>query len=300
MSRTAGFTWGVKINEKSSRPSDVFKYNKPTAPKSIQKTTPSKKRRHDDHKQLKPRNFEVRSINKRAKLPIIKGERLPVNRLIETLGKDSLHNLLQDLIKLHPEITQTVHALHPKVQVEDVEKILHEKFQQISDNLPYKGDLENDYSYLRVKPYLNEFLNCLSDFILNYLPPHETNPLTSLNFIGFATSLITRLPSFTSQEYKYINDKCYEQVSNTWLIILHDLCPEDNEDEERLYNFIKVVNDLNLKEKLNQLNHISVNKFDKVLEFINDRFNVFNSNTGLNDLITVDYSNYSLTANPST
>lgn len=294
MSKTAGFSWGVKINDKTARPSDKSKHSKP---KQLTKTT-IKKRRYEDEK--KPRSFECSStsINKRAKLPIIKGERLPVTRLIETLDRSSMSGLLMNLIRVHPEIQSTIQTLHPRVDINDAMNVLHEKFDAISNNLPYKGDLENDYSYLRIKPYLNEFLNCLSDFILNYLPPNEINIVDSLKFIDMTTKLITKLPNFTSQEYKYINSKCYEQIANTWLIILHNLCPEDENDDEKLYNFVKLVNDFNLKHKLYQYNQSCNDEFTKIMEFVNDRCNALDNNNGLNDLITIDYSNY-ITANPS-
>lgn len=297
MSKTAGFSWGVKINDKAARPSDIIKHNKP---KQYIKAS-IKKRRRDDEK--KPRSYDCESssrtsINKRAKLPIIKGEKLPVTRLIETLDKASVSGLLMNLIRIHPEIQSTIQTLHPKVDINDAMQVLIEKFDAISNNLPYKGDLENDYSYLRIKPYLNEFLNCLSDFILNYLPPNEINIVDSLKFIDMATKLIIKLPKFTNQEYKYINSKCHEQIANTWLIILHNLCPEDENNDEKLYNFVKLVNDFDLKNKLYQYNISCNNEFDKIIDLVNDRCKVLDNNNGLNDLITIDYSNY-ITANPS-
>lgn len=228
-----------------------------------------------------------------------------------------MNNLLADLVKIHPEIVKTIHDIQPKVEVQDAMTIIQSKFDAISENLPYKGDIENDYSYLRIKPFLNEFLNCLSDYILNYLPPIETNFLNSLTFLDFVTNMIIKLPHFTNNEYKYIKTKCYEQVSNTWIIILNNLVEdtasneedheneseEDDIDPEVLFNLMKIINDLGLKQKLQMYNELSENKFERVMNYIDHKCDLFNQNNnvdnGLRDLISVDYSNYSLTANTS-
>lgn len=307
MSTLTGFQFGVKINEKSSRPRHHSK-GIPSAP--------LKKRRFDDESE-KYKAPRISTINKRAKHPIIRGERLPINRLIETLNRHSVNNLLADLVKIHPEIVKTIHDIQPKVEVQDAMTIIQSKFDAISENLPYKGDIENDYSYLRIKPFLNEFLNCLSDYILNYLPPIETNFLNSLTFLDFVTNMIIKLPHFTNNEYKYIKTKCYEQVSNTWIIILNNLVEdtasneedheneseEDDIDPEVLFNLMKIINDLGLKQKLQMYNELSENKFERVMNYIDHKCDLFNQNNnvdnGLRDLISVDYSNYSLTANTS-
>lgn len=285
MSTTVGFQWGKitpKINEKSNRNNDSakFKFN-------------SKKRKFHEDKTDKIEKIES-DINKRAKIPIIKGEKLPVTRMIESLNHENVVNLLTELVKVHPEITKTINDIQPKISIEESIKLISNKFQMIKNNLPYKEEL-NDYSYLRIKPYLNEFLNCLSDFILNYLPPIENNFINSLTFIDFSTNLIIELPDFKNKEFEYIKSKCFEQISNTWLIILNEMLNENNENDENLYNFIKIVNDLDLKNKIMSYNESCDNKFENILEFINSKVKV----NAINEFITIDYSNY-LTANSST
>lgn len=290
------------VNPKKRSYDDHFRVNK-------QKSSINNHNHHNHHKNISVDGSSY--INKRTKVPIIKGEKLPINRLIECLSGESINNLLSDLVQIHPEIVKTIYDLKPKVPIEDCKTIVSKKVLAIRDNLPYKGDLENDYSYLRVKPYLNEFLNCLSDFILNVLPPIETNFFNSLEFIDFTTSLINDLPTFNNSEYKYIISKCYEQLSNTWLIILNNLCEDQQEHNEEkpeesnnndigLYKFIKIVNDLNLKDHIMKYNEMSNGKFDKIIEFVDGKFSNYNNlNSELNDLITIDYSNYSLTTHSS-
>ncbi|KAK6459915.1 Cut8 six-helix bundle-domain-containing protein [Scheffersomyces coipomensis] len=288
--------------------------------------------------------------NKKSKTPRISGQSLPVSRLIEVLDHKSLQDLLQNLVNLHPEINNTINNLSPKPTIKDSMELLQFKFNQIFNHLPYKCDEESDYSYLRIKPYLSEFLNCLSDFILNFLPPIEVNIVKSLNFLHFITNLIHNLPKFSSNEFQYTKLMAYEQIANTWLIVLTQniqgielddyLLPAishlststnniDNESIENSIKLIKIVEELDLIEKLTKHNELSFDKFKHIIEFIKfeinqvENFNYIyhtqlqngstttstNSNPTTNpgsgpggvfgDLITVDYSNFSITTHSS-
>lgn len=298
-STSVGFQWGTKINEKSIRcnKSEIRKI------KNV-----NKKRKYPEGRKVEKPELREQIINKRAKIPIIKGEVLPIPRVIESLDHKATSNLLNDLLTIHPELHETIMKIKPKIPLEASIKVIFNKFTMIKENLPYKGDLQNDYSYLRIKPFLNEFLNCLSDFILSYLPPIQDDLADSLNFIVYSTNLVLELPKFDNDEFKYIRAKCFEQFSNTWLIILNNIYSsgsgsgtdnDHNENDENLYNFIKIINDFNLKQKLQEINEKCENQFDKVIEFISNKFEKYNSND-LNDFITIDYSNYSLTANTTT
>ncbi|ABN64548.1 predicted protein, partial [Scheffersomyces stipitis CBS 6054] len=245
---------------------------------------------------------------KKSKTPKILGQTLPISRLIEVLDHKPLQNLLLDLVNMHPEIGNTINKLSPKPTVHNSINLLKEKFDDILSHLPYKCDVESDYSYLRVKPYLTEFLNCLSDFILNFLPPIEVNIVHSLTFLDLITFMIHELPNFTNSEFQYTRMMAYEQIGNTWLISP----PEDSATENSI-KLVKVVQHLGLVEKLSKHNELGHGKFKLALDLIKseiDQVEMFNhalsgaqngANSGgvLGDLITVDYSNFSITARTS-
>lgn len=258
--------------------------------------------RNQDDQRQKFKHFKV--SRKKIKTEKILGQQLPVPRLIEVLDQKGLQNLVAELLNIHPEIENTIHNISKQPTLQDSINLLQEKFQQIRKNLPYKYDIESDYSYLRVKPDILEFLNCTSDFILNFVPPIENNIFNSLNFLKFITEILNDLPKFTSSEFNYIISTAYEQIANTWLICL--TIKEENTNIESLTNLIKIVEQLDLLTKLNQFNHQSNGKFIHVLQYLQsqiDQFDQMNSigssPTRLCDLIQVDYLNYSMIARTS-
>ncbi|CAK9436118.1 uncharacterized protein LODBEIA_P06760 [Lodderomyces beijingensis] len=252
--------------------------------------------------------------NKRIKTPKIIGHPLPTSRIIESLDKTNLQKLLLSLVDIHPELNKTIGKITPMPSTDGLLNILNQKFTQIIDSLPYKCDSTSDYSYLRVKPFLHEFLSCLEDYVLHILPhtnPHKYHRLShALNFLHEATSFIHKLPNFTNSEYQYIRNTTHEQLANCWLIILNqEKAVEEGED------FYKVVEELQLvaKLKMHALEEAGGEKFKKVLECVelklfqaeelfkeqaNGDMSGNYGNRRLNELITVDYSQYSL-ANPS-
>ena len=251
---------------------------------------------------------------KRSKTPKIIGQPLPLHRLIESLDKSNLQKLVQDLIIIHPELQSTMSKIAPKPTIQDSLDLLHEKFNMIISHLPYKCDVESDYSYLRIKPHLQEFLSCVSDFILNYLPPLESNMIHSLQFLEEVTKMIIHnLPNFTNQEFQYTKSTALDQLANCWLIVLSQ---SDNNGEKEdvaadIGVVVKVIQELELLEKLQKHNEVSLNKFQKVIDYCNDKLEqheliINNGNAAsvnnngavpasLSDLISVDYSKYSLT-----
>lgn len=299
---SAGFQWGANDGLGEQRPKKARDFEFHSIGHSLRQSTnyekPSKKRRHDDE----PVPAVQRTApNKRSKTPKILGQRLPLPRLIEVLDHKSLQSLLVDLMQIHPEMAQTVTKLSPKPTLANSIDLVREKFATIGQHLPYKCDVESDYSYLRVKPHIHEFLNCLSDFILNFLPPIEHNVINSLTFLDKVTALIHDLPNFSNNEFQYTKLMAYEQLANTWIIVLSqklDEKPESSAEDEIPYLY-KVIVDLQLDERLAEHDTLSGGKFRNVVEFVNAEKHqadvIMNSGTqasGLGDFITMDYSNY--------
>ncbi|RLV89715.1 Tethering factor for nuclear proteasome STS1 [Spathaspora sp. JA1] len=321
---TAGFQWGASSSSAVATHSST---HHPSRPRDSSKditpaptTSSKKKRRYVDDEDIPKtittahgRKYALPSSTKakRCKTPRIIGQSLPTNRLIEVLDKLNLQNLLQDLLKQHPEIESSIIKLASKPQLSNSIKLLQDKFDSILTHLPYKCDVESDYSYLRIKPYLQEFFNCLSDFILNYLPPIETNILNSLTFLQEVTNLIHNLPNFANNEFQYTKNMAYEQIANTWLIVVSQEDEEaaatatgtttDPATEEDSKQIISIIKDYDLIEKLTKHNEISNNKFQIVIDYLKSELEQHElvsraTSNPLSDFITVDYSNYSMMA----
>lgn len=337
---SAGFKWGSNLlSEKTSLRAD----QQPSVPRFSPKLRTlskvpghhdaSKKRKYldddmtDDKQESSSRRtaYPV-SQSKRLKTPKIVGQSLPMNRLVEVLDDKSLRNLLSTLIDMHPEIANTVDKLSPRPPITSSMELLKEKFRDIINHMPYKCEVESDYSYLRIKPYFMEFLSCLSDFILNYLPPIVHNTLNSLAFLDAATTLLHELPNFESSEFQYTRSIAYERVANTWLVVVsgkiycgelvdptisHTSTTETTlQDDgvaaaENSYNLVNIVNSLDLLLTLEKHNRLSEGRFTQVIDFLKSEQEqvkaLESSKAGgtpttsvLGELITVDYSNFSI------
>lgn len=281
-----------------------------------------RKRRHEDSDSIeisppKPsritsqKHFRSNSINKhkKARTPRISGQPLPAPRLIETLDRASLQALLQKMLQSHPQVEEMIHEAAPRPSLASAIALTRHKLLVIISHLPYKCDPASDYSYFRVKPFFNDFLQCLSDFILNFLPPVELDVETCLSFLDEATSLVFKVPDFTHIDFQYTKSTAFEQIANTWLVILAQISPSDSEHStEPRWDLLKILKDQELQHKLLHYNELSGGKFKLVCDYIQlelDLIDSFRSNSNtapdtglgsLGDFITLDYSGYSITA----
>lgn len=167
----------------------------------------------------------------------IQGQQLPASRLVESLDHESLKTLLTNLITTHPEITDSVYKCSPRPSVESCIDILRAKAELIIAQLPYKVDIGSEYAYLRVKPYIDDFLHALSDYTLNFLSPVEVTPGVSLEFLDHATTLLHKLPHFNKPSNNYFSDLAYEQLGQTWVDSLKEFI-KAGEDDSGIYVLI--------------------------------------------------------------
>lgn len=287
-----------------------------------------KKRRHehenggenengdDFQKAHLPRRHMAPGRAKRSKTPKILGLSLPVARAVEVLDHKSLQDLVQAVVAQHPEVAQTIAKIAPKPSLKDAVGLMKQKADDIVAHLPYKCDVESDYSYIRVKAYLTEFLTTLSDFILNILPPMELSLAHACCMLDAITCLIHDLPNFSNNEFQYTRASAYEQIASLWFIVLAHHSGDDGADPcddhavpniEGLIEFAKTVEELDLIGKLERHNEMSHGKFTRVVEYVRAGLDAYESirrsteSAGaiFNDLITVDYSNYFISARTS-
>lgn len=290
-----------------------FSWRKPDAHTRYTPKTLSRKRRLSDDEPVRPPADKplARRI-KRSRTPRILGQNLPVSRIVELMDHASLQRLLQEVVTHHPEVGHTVQLLAPKPTVKEAMQLVQRKLDDMVAHLPYKCDVESDYSYARVKPYLTELLNCISDFILTLLPPMEASLASACQMLDLITDTIHALPDFSNSEFQYTRQTAYEQLANLWLIVLahhqdedHELC-DDAPKVESSIELMKVVAELDLVAKVQRHNDKAHGKFAPVAEFLRAELDVYDHihahnapGSIFNDLITVDYSNYSIAARTS-
>lgn len=245
MSSNMGFSWGfqpeiqTKPKDHSQNDNQFLFDRKPNANSSmVMKQRP--KRRIDssspstsneeiflsnDNQSPAPRKYST--IKKKTQLlNLIKGQSLPISRGIELMDKEQLQSILLDLMNNHPEIQQTVHNKLQQTNFSNIKymELLKSKLNQIYANVPYSRSFQNenlnDYAFVRMKPYILEFLNCLVDCILDNIPPRIENLHDSLKFLDVCTEMVTQLPRFELASNNYYYDKCLEQLSYVWSTVV--------------------------------------------------------------------------------
>ncbi|KAH3675171.1 hypothetical protein WICMUC_002827 [Wickerhamomyces mucosus] len=207
---------------------------------------------------------EISQKRIRPQIPKIIGQPLPTDRIIEVLDKQNLQELLNNLIQLHPEITQDIYKCAPEIKISETIDILSAKVDKILSSLPYRVDTSSEYAYLRVQPLIEDFLNALSDFTLHYLPPVEMKPLNSLMFLDQATSLLHKLPMFSKLSNNYFKDLAYEQLSHTWCDSLKEFIKNSNNS-----GLLMLINN-NWEYKIKTHNELSNGKLSQVLDYFKD------------------------------
>ena len=203
-------------------------------------------------------------IMKRQKNPNeVFGQKLPLNRIIETLDKSKLQNLIINLVSENPELTSKVIDVSPKITPTDALNELTRKLDLILVNIPYKVESTSDYSFLRVKSFVNDFFESLSDYSLNFIAPIETDSTVAISFLkNFLVNIFHKLPKFQAVEFKYFYNLTIEKFN---LIFVNNITQFLSEKKQ---NLLLVINENWLEDfrKINILNNNNFNKIETLLE----------------------------------
>ncbi|CAB4254054.1 similar to Saccharomyces cerevisiae YIR011C STS1 Protein required for localizing proteasomes to the nucleus [Maudiozyma barnettii] len=245
-------------------------------------------------------------------IAMIEGQPLPLERSLDLMDKSQLQNVIMDLLHVHPQVSQHLQSSLSQYSFSNDRRLvsLREKFQDIYSTIPYNKDYMSnniprldDYAFVRLKPLLLEFLNCLTDYILNNIPPRSSNLQESLLFLGSCTQMVCELPRFTLPSNNYYYDKCLEQLSYIWCTLIQHLAQEDDtlngmwvggNSKDAIIN--------NLYDKLNQYNETANNLLARPLQLLKHIMNTHsdkstsqhennNNNSGLNNILTTDHKN---------
>lgn len=221
--------------------------------------------------QIQQQQMQTQQTYKRSRAQVsrIAGHPLPTTRMLEVLDKSQLEQLINNLLQVHPEISQDLNRCSPRPNVEACIGVLESKVRLIEDALPYKVDSASEYAYLRVKPLIEDFLAALSDYTLGFLPPVETVPGTSLEFLDSATLLLHRLPHFDKLSNNYFKDLAYEQLGHTWCMCLREFVTSVHAGVLGLMNN-------NWEAKIARHNEMSQGKLQSVVDMFKDEMKWLN------------------------
>ncbi|CAN6636539.1 hypothetical protein TRVA0_016S00122 [Trichomonascus vanleenenianus] len=160
--------------------------------------------------------FAVPKVSKRVRTHNPGGRNLPILRVVETLDRRGLQNLIEAICQSHPHLADEISSLAPRVTVTSALENLKKHLESVFAALPYKGDQRNDYAYLRVRPHIEEFLSALGDYTSHFLPPNELQASNTLAFLDGATALLNKLPVWTSALNNQPTNRAYDGISAAW------------------------------------------------------------------------------------
>ncbi|KAL6921959.1 hypothetical protein ACHAPO_002719 [Fusarium lateritium] len=159
--------------------------------------------------------------SKKVRANEIIGRPLALPRLLETLDTSQLRTVLERICETHPDIGHEVVTQAPRPSVSSAVEVLQGYEQKMKDAIPY-GESSPEYTYYRVKEPLVAFIDALSDFTPQFLPPNETQPTKSLEFLNEATDFIHRLPNWEPQAYRHHKETAYEEISKAWALVINE------------------------------------------------------------------------------
>jgi protein Cut8 len=167
----------------------------------------------------------IRSIarpSKKIRANEVSGRPLALPRLLETLDANSLRSVLQQICERHPAIGSEVVASAPRPSVASALDVLARYQDKLREAFPFGGNTTSEYAYNRVRQPLVDLISALVDFTPHYLPPNETQPSLSLNFLDQATNFIHNLPDWDNQSHRHHKDNAYDEISRAWALVISE------------------------------------------------------------------------------
>ncbi|RCI08978.1 hypothetical protein L249_5039 [Ophiocordyceps polyrhachis-furcata BCC 54312] len=158
---------------------------------------------------------------KKSRTNDIVGRPLALPRLLETLDATQLRAALVRICDQHPQIGHEVTAGAPRPSAPSVLDVLQDYLDNLKAAFPY-GQSSPDYTYYRIKESMVAFTDALSDFTPQFLPPTESQPMKSLQYLDGATKLVHELPDWESQAYRHHKDSAYEELSKAWALVINE------------------------------------------------------------------------------
>ena len=154
--------------------------------------------------------------------PNLIGRPLSVDRLLETLDKDSLRSVLRSLVDRNPALKDEVTHLSPRPSIQNTLQVLRQYYNKLISSFPLDPNPRSDYCYDRVRPQWQALLDALADFTPHFLPPNEQQSSTSLEYLHGVTRIIHDLPEWDTAQYNLAKRNAYEEIARAWASVIKE------------------------------------------------------------------------------
>lgn len=189
------------------------------------KASPSNGDDHEMSTSPQPSNARLppaQPISRKRARPNLTGRPLTVDRLLETLDKDSLQSILRTLSDRNPQLRDDILNIAPRPSVNSTLEVLRQYLDRLRASFPLDPNPRSDYSYDRIRPQWNDLLDALTDFTPHFLPPNESQSATSLAYLDGVTQIITELPEWDTAQHNLAKQNAYAEISKAWSTVIKE------------------------------------------------------------------------------
>ncbi|KAJ3211970.1 Tethering factor for nuclear proteasome sts1 [Entophlyctis luteolus] len=163
---------------------------------------------------------------------------VPLRRILETLSKENLLNLLKSLLSNDQMLSERTAALLPRPTLESASAHLKSAVADVEARLPYSTaaggvDRSSDYAFGRVRKQLASLMEILSLYLTHFTepcsyPPHLAHeyPHESFCFLdSVSRAVIPRLPYFHSDaRNEEAANEAYRLVARAYRVAIAECC----------------------------------------------------------------------------
>ena len=161
-------------------------------------------------------------VSRKRARPNLTGRPLTVDRLLETLDKDSLRSILRTLSDRNPQLRDELLHIAPRPSVSSTLEVLRQYLDRLRASFPLDPNPRSDYSYDRVRPQWNDLLDALTDFTPHFLPPNESQSSTSLTYLDGVTQIVAELPEWDTAQHNLSKQNAYAEISKAWSTVIKE------------------------------------------------------------------------------
>ncbi|KAH8553026.1 Cut8 six-helix bundle-domain-containing protein [Umbelopsis sp. PMI_123] len=163
---------------------------------------------------LKTKTAENNS--KRTKTDI--ANQLSVSKLLDTLDKATLVDLVNGLIDSYPSLQPEIEKHIPPPTLQSVCQVINDLENKLSESFPYNrsGPLRDDYSFNRVKGHIMDLVNALQEYADHFTTSSDF-PTTTFSYLHFATLAAERLPAWNNPTHNNIQRNLYLALVKYWM-----------------------------------------------------------------------------------
>lgn len=173
------------------------------------------------HARLAPPQHQQPMSRKRAR-PNLTGRPLTIDRLLETLDRDSLRSVVRTLANRNPQLRDEILQAAPRPSVSSTLEVLRQYLDRLHQAFPLDPNPRSDYCYDRVRPQWNDLLDALTDFTPHFLPPNESQSAPSLTYLDGVTQIIHELPEWDTAQHNLSKQNAYEEISGAWASVIKE------------------------------------------------------------------------------